>query len=300
VNAAQRERCREAREFLGRAQSDLSSSSGNAWELDLASVYDQLSASHNGDYADILRSAPQRVDEALRRGRVWTAAMLSGISGMPAWMVDGPAAYRRQLAEVASFWKPRAAPLWPDYQLWMAEALLDLYEDQPERGLERLERRQASLARERRGRQGRRVSAARVGLTRVAGRCAAAALAAGFGERSALAASLRRACAVLAKDGRPASGALATLFEGALEHQLGDAEQAVVLLRSALGGFELAGMGMFAAAARRRLGQLVAGDEGRALVERAEDFMHAEGVDDLDAETHAHCPGYAERAATRP
>jgi hypothetical protein len=30
------------------------------------------------------------------------------------------------------------------------------------------------------------------------------------------------------------------------------------------------------------------------LIEHGEDFMHAEGIDDLDAETEAHCPGYAE------
>src|SRR5205814_184529 len=81
------------------ALSALRGCSGVTWEIDASNVYDQLSAIYCGDYADIARSAPTLVDEALRRGRVWKGAMLRGFSGMPAWLTTGDGAqYRRQRA----------------------------------------------------------------------------------------------------------------------------------------------------------------------------------------------------------
>jgi tetratricopeptide (TPR) repeat protein len=294
VNAVHRQRCREGRRLLDRAVLELRACPGTSWELDLASVYDQLAASHNGDYADIVRSTPGLVDEALRRGRVWTAAMLSGVAGLPAWNIEGPAAYRRQLADITRHWQPRLPPVWPDYQLLMGEALICLYEGQPERGVALLEERRERFCSQRPNPGAGEGSG---GFARLMGRCAAAALeasAAGSTERDRWITTLRLAIATLEKQGGLAPRALATLYEGALESQLGETDNSLALLRGALACFDHAGMGMFAAAARRRLGQLVGGDEGRALVERGEDFMHAEGVDDLDTETLAHCPGYAE------
>lgn len=293
ANAVHRGRCREARRLLERALLELRGRPGKSWELDMAHVYDQLAASHDGDYADIVRATPALVDEALRRGRVWTAAMLSGIAGMPAWNTQGPAAYRRQLAVITRHWRRRSPPAWPDYQLLSGEALLCLYEGQPERGVALLEEQRAMSCRDR---PGPGADEASVGFARLTARCAAAALGASAvgSERDRWVVTLRRAIATLGERDGLATRALAALYEGALESQIGDAENALAHLRGALACFDHAGMGMFAAAARRRLGQLVGGDEGRALRERGEDFMHAEGVDDLDAETHAHCPGYAE------
>jgi hypothetical protein len=48
---------------------------------------------------------------------------------------------------------------------------------------------------------------------------------------------------------------------------------------------------MFAAAARRRLGQLLGGTEGASLAESAEAFMRARGVSNLEAMTELLCPG---------
>jgi serine/threonine protein kinase len=295
ISAFYFDRCRDARRCFERALLDLRGAAGVSWQLDVASIHDQLSASYCGDYADIARSTPTLVDEALRRGRVWTAAMLSGFGGMAAWMTEGPGAYRRQLAEVTRYWQPRSEPLWPDYLLLMGEALLCVYEGQPERGVILLDERRAAY---RRYMRGRGAGKGGVGYDQLQGRCAAAALGTRTGspeDRASWAGTLRRALVSLEKHGGPKARGMATLYQGVLARERGDAERSSELLRGALGCFERAGMEMFAAAAQRRLGQLVGGAEGRELREQAEAFMYAEGLDDLEIETEVHCPGYGPR-----
>lgn len=48
---------------------------------------------------------------------------------------------------------------------------------------------------------------------------------------------------------------------------------------------------MFAAAARRRLGELIGGDEGRALLAEGDAVMRAQRVVNLDAVTEMLCAG---------
>ena len=275
-----------------------SGQAGVAWEIDVANIYDQLSASYAGDYAEIVRSAPALVDEAWRRGRVWTGALLSGAASMPAWVgIDGGQGYRRQLAEAARYWKPRARPQWPDFLLLMGEALLSIYEGQPQRGFDLLEVRRAAYDR---NMLSRGSGKGRISYAIHHARCAAAALgavpSARRSERSRWTVQLRRAAGTIEKRGSPDARGFAELFEAALALDRGPSEAGLARLRGALGAFEQAGMRLYAAACQRRLGQLVGGDEGKVLLERGDEFMLAQGVVNVEAETELHCPGVARRA----
>ncbi|NUQ65305.1 MAG: hypothetical protein HUU20_22795, partial [Pirellulales bacterium] len=57
-----------------------------------------------------------------------------------------------------------------------------------------------------------------------------------------------------------------------------DEKTAVGYLRQAIPQFESAEMALFAAVARRRLGELLGGEEGRDLVRQADDWMEGEGI----------------------
>jgi hypothetical protein len=85
------------------------------------------------------------------------------------------------------------------------------------------------------------------------------------------------------------------MLDAALAVQRGATERGVALLRRALGAFERAETRMFVAAARRRLGEMVGGDEGRQLISRGDEVMSEQGVTDLDAETELNCPGFGRR-----
>jgi eukaryotic-like serine/threonine-protein kinase len=290
--------CHEARRHFKNALSSLRGCSGVTWEVDACSVYDQLSAINCGDYADIARSAPTLVDEALRRGRVWKGAMLSGFSGMPAWLTTGDAAqYRRQLAEVARLWTPRARPHWPDYVLLMGEALVSIYEGQPRLGFELLEQRRSAYGRYM---LTRGANKGNVGYATHHGRCAAAALgalprSASSSQRAPFLTVLRRSIRKLRSNGSPKALGGAALLDAALCFERGGSERSVDLMRQALLWFERAGAHMFEAAVQRRLGQLQGGDEGRQRVALGDAFMLDQGVADLEAETELDCPGLSRR-----
>jgi hypothetical protein len=245
-----------------------------------------------GDYADIARVTPTLVDEALRRGRVWTGAMLSGFAGMPAWLTQGDiAGYRRQLAEVARHWTPRARPHWPDVVLLVGDALASIYEGRPEHGFELFERRVRVYGRQMLARGGGTGS---IAYAVHHARCAAAVLGltSSPGARRAVAAgAVRRSLAAVSGYTTPKATAWSCMLKAALAFSGGQHEPCAGLIGEAASGFERAGMHMRVAACRRRLGQLVGGARGRDLIERADRFMLAQGVVDLEAETEMDCPG---------
>jgi hypothetical protein len=72
----------------------------------------------------------------------------------------------------------------------------------------------------------------------------------------------------------------------------GDHTTAVELLRSAAVGFDLVDMNLYAAATRRRIGQLLAGDEGTRLIGAADAWMRGQNINDPASMTEMHAPGF--------
>ena len=72
----------------------------------------------------------------------------------------------------------------------------------------------------------------------------------------------------------------------------GDTGRAEQLLADATERFEAADMGLFAAAARRHLGQARGGDEGRELVERADTWMRSQSIVNPSRMASCLAPGF--------
>jgi hypothetical protein len=72
----------------------------------------------------------------------------------------------------------------------------------------------------------------------------------------------------------------------------GDDARAIQRLIAALTRFETAQLGAYAAAARRRYGQLLGGTEGAALVAAADTWLRAAGVADPARLTAVLAPGF--------
>jgi hypothetical protein len=107
-------------------------------------------------------------------------------------------------------------------------------------------------------------------------RCALAAAAAGGGDRPLRQAT--RDAARLERLGFPAVRALGGFIRAGVCVVRGDASGGLAGLRAAEEGFAAADMGLHAAVARHRRGELVGGDEGRQLVGEANRWMAGEGV----------------------
>jgi serine/threonine protein kinase len=290
--AMAREEHRTARGHFDRARKALREGTGVEWELDATNVCDQMCAHSCGDYADIIRTTPMLLDEAQRRNRVWTFAMLSSFPGMPAWLATGDAdGYRSRAREARKQWRSRPAPAWPDYFLLVSEALLSVYEGDPDRGSNQLETQYAIY---RRSLIARTTYTGVTGYSNHRGTCAASALARTNpgAKREALAATLRDSIATLQRHGGPKSHAVAAMYEAALEFNAGSRERGLQRLRSTLAPLRAAGVEMRYAAAQRRLGGCLGGDEGAEYRAAGEAFMREQGVVELEGMTELNCPGF--------
>jgi len=72
----------------------------------------------------------------------------------------------------------------------------------------------------------------------------------------------------------------------------GDLEHAAELCAVAIAGFEAAHMNLYAAAARRRLGQLMGGAEGAELIAAADRWMNAQRIKKPARLTRMLAPGF--------
>jgi len=187
---------------------------------------------------------------------------------------DDAAAARREVTDALDRWSPQRFHVQHFYAL-RTNASADLYDAAGPAALDRLQREwpemESSLV--------LRVSFARTYMwdlraraaLRVAGDAAAAE------QRRVLRLAERDARRILAEK-MAWSHPLAILIRACVAARRGDPESAVELFEQAARGFEAADLLLHAAAARRRLGQLIGGDAGRALVDAADAWMSEEKI----------------------
>jgi hypothetical protein len=214
--------------------------------------------------------------------------MLTGFWGMGAWLAfDDAAGYRRQLERARSHWGNYGATLTTDrasYGLHRAEVMVSIYEGTPLVGYELLVRRANAPMK----------ATHRRDHTLLRSLCCVAALGAARAGRLRLPDRMK-----LREEARPTgelrnapqTRAYAHVIDAAIAVDEGRLDVAVRELRTAERLFESTSMPVMVAATRRRLGPLMGGDEGRALVSAAEAFLQSIHVRDLDALNEMLCPG---------
>jgi hypothetical protein len=126
-----------------------------------------------------------------------------------------------------------------------------------------------------------------------AGRCAVA-LAAVSADKAALLRRAEKSARRLEGHQTAWTGALAHLIKAGAASVRGDTAGAERLLAETIDRFDRAEMELFAAAARRQLGRLRGGDEGRALVEQADAWMRAQSVRNPSRMASCMAPGFPE------
>src|SRR6185436_8553564 len=84
----------------------------------------------------------------------------------------------------------------------------------------------------------------------------------------------------------------ATLIRAAIAHQRGEASNAGNLLSEAAKGFDEAEMHLYAAAARRRLGEKLRDERGRQLTAEADAWMAGQKIKNPEAMTRMLAPGF--------
>jgi eukaryotic-like serine/threonine-protein kinase len=118
-------------------------------------------------------------------------------------------------------------------------------------------------------------------------------VAAGGTDRARMLEAARRLTGKIERERTTWAAPFVPLAQAAIADLEGRRDAAIPLVDGAARGFEAADMGLHAAVARRRLGQLIGGDEGAALVRAAELWMMDQRIVNVEGMTQLLAPGFA-------
>ena len=257
------------------------------FELAGVRVYGQNAALHLGELAETSLGAPALVEDARRRGDMYQSTLLATGFALPALLAHrGPVDAERRFDEARLLCQPQSSYQWSDYMLLAAELSLGLYQRSTAHGLSLLDQQWQALQRS----QLLRMHIARALLLYLAGGCSLALVRQGGAQRAERERT-RKHIRGLKGTGVAYAQGFAAVLEAGLSLADGQQPEAERALRTAVASLDAAGMRMYAASARLRLGQLLRGEEGRALMTSAEDAMAVEAVLDPDATAEMLAPG---------
>jgi serine/threonine protein kinase len=283
-------RWREARDSFDGAEAILRDRcTGVAWELDTVHNLGFWATTHMGDIAALRRRWPVLVQEAQERGDLYAITTLSTFFMTLLRLADDePDAARRELAAVMGRWSHRGFHVQHGNAL-RAEAHIDLYEGDGLAAWGRIRRHWTSYRRS----QLLRVQMLRIELVELRGRSAlAAARAVGPRRRFWLLGAAVRDASRLERTREPWAGAHAQLLRAAIAAARGDHRRAAAGLRAAADQFMKLEMHLHAAAARYRLGEILGGTQGSALISAAEQWMKDQTIRDPAHIVAVYAPGF--------
>ena len=255
---------RDSVERLGLAEKTLRERcTGVAWELNTVQLYALRGLFFLGWLRELERRAPAFLKDARERGDLYAETHLrTRISYVSRLLADEPVRARQELEEAMARWSHSGFHLQHFWEL-VGHVEIALYAGDGGGAWRAIRESWKPLRRS----LLLRVQVARVISVHLRGRAAVAA-----GGPAALAAALRDARRIEKEDAgwsRPLALSLSAAVACGRQRR----GEAKALLEAAEKGFSAAEMALFTAAARRARGMLVGGDDGRALVEEADDWM---------------------------
>jgi eukaryotic-like serine/threonine-protein kinase len=258
---------------------------GVAWETTTAQRFALSSRVYLGDIAVLAR----RVDVLLRaaedRGNLYAATDLRTRFNIVWLAADDVERARAEVDDAVRRWSQRGFHL-QHYSALLAMEQGDLYAGDAVSASRRLEAQWPALKRS----LLTRIQVLRVEVFQLRGRVALAMAARGTDVKLHLAAASEDAKRL---EGERMAWAEphGSLLRAAIAAAKGDDRGAVRCARAALRGYERADMGLYAAAARRRLGELIGGDEGRGLEKASITWMTEQGIRRPERMTAMLAPG---------
>jgi hypothetical protein len=258
---------------------------GVAWEIGTAQICTARALVMLGQISQLADLAALTVQQARERGDRYSA--WAGVAGWPILgkiALGAAASAREELRQVYADWS-RANYSVQDHWACLGEAYLDLSEGRAAEAFARVEHDEPAH----KSSQLFRVQIIRIDVRFLQ---ATAALAVRTRANKRLLLRAEAIARKLADERVHWSVPLSDLVHAGIARLRGDEERAVTLLNRAIEGFNGAEMWLLAALARRRLGEMRQGDEGRELQARAEAFLKGEGVTDIDALARTLTPAF--------
>jgi hypothetical protein len=259
---------------------------GVLWELNMARNFFLGGLLSLGELRGVAGHLPGLLQTAEERGNFYLEIELRTRMILVWLAADDAEGAARRADEAIARWSHRGFQR-QHYNHLLTRVQTDLYRGRARDAWERMARHEAPI------RQSLflRVQHTRIESANYHARCALAMAGSGYDASRMRGIALRDASRIRRED-MPWSNPFVRLIQGTVAHQEGDATAAIARLSAALEGFDTAGMRLYAAACRRRLGQILGGDAGRALVDEADRWLAAQEVRDADAMTRLIAPGF--------
>jgi hypothetical protein len=266
---------KRAFDMLDRSEQELSQAANAAWELSAGRFFLIHSLRKMGDFARMKAYSGRFIREAEQRGNVYARTTLSRLCNI-LWLVDDdPTGARAELKKDS--WIPYSegyhSQHWLELNALVEIALYEGSSVDKEFFFQHLRGLKKSFL--------RRVLGYRVDTAWLVGRMALSASTRDPSQRAVVRTSIERLVSYDTQYSRVLAGMLRATFAA---HD-GDTESAITRFRDVIALAELTQVFFIASVARRRLGLLVGGDEGRELVTDAERWMRGAGIKNVDRMT---------------
>ncbi len=227
-----------------------------------------------GHVKEAIRRETPLYAEAEDRGDLYMTVNMRTSTFIRKWLAeDDPDRARRDVREALAQWSQKGFFV-QHWQAMVFEPDIDLYVGDGGRAYERFARDLPALKRSLMLTSG----LVRATTLHARARFAIASIESDPSLRSTRIAEARRAARRLRKETSPWIAMLAAMVDALLENASGHREPAIAALLEAIQRAEDTDTLCYVAPARYRLGELLGGDEGRALVETATEAISAEGI----------------------
>jgi serine/threonine protein kinase/tetratricopeptide (TPR) repeat protein len=261
---------------------------GVTWELTIAHRFLLGSFLLLGELGEITRRVPVLLATALEQGNIFVATDLRTRMNTIWLAADDPERARGEVIEALRVW-PREGFHLQHYSSMLALAQLELYKGDAEVAWQHVKGQWEPLNKS----MLLRLQILRVEALHLYARTALASARDTNAKKRArlhgIAADIARR---ITREKMSWSDPFAALIRAAIASAQNNPEQGASLLSEALEGFELADMALYAAASRRRLGQMLGGDRGAELVTEADEWMIDQRVKNPMRMTRMLAPGW--------
>src|SRR5712664_300362 len=263
---------------------------GVTWELTIAHRFMLSSLMFLGELVEVSRRVPQLLAAALEQGNLFAATDLRTRMNSIWLAADDPDRARDEVIAALTSWARKGFHL-QHYSSLVALAQIELYTGDYEVAWKHIEGQVKPLEKS----MLLRIQGLRIDAMQLRARLA---LGSAIGNQTKRQLQIAEQLAdKIEHENMGYSNPLATLVRAGIAKKRGDDLRAAALISQAIEGFEASNMALYAATARRRLGEVVGGDRGAELVRQADDWMSKQQIKNPAAVANLMAPGFNEPPA---
>ncbi len=259
---------------------------GVTWELSVAHRFLFSAMVYLGEIGEVSRRVPALLAAALEQGNVFTATDLRTRLNVIWLAADDPDRAREEAIEALKAWPHEGFHL-QHYSAMLALAQIELYTGDTEVVWRHLQGQWQALE----DSLLLRIQVLRIEAMHLQAR-AALATANNSKERSRRLKIAERLAKRIAKENAAWAKPFGTLIRAGVASRRNDPENAATLLSEAAAAFRNYKMELYAAACRRRLGEILGDEHGRNLIAETTSWMTSQRIKNPDAMTRMLAPGF--------